>query len=720
MFICNHINPYCEDNNFTGDSIYIPQGCWINLNSFFTKNIIITDLKREEGEHPNLSFCFKGDIDIKIGLSRQGYSFTWLYERRFSSLEWSRKTISLDLSAFTEGSLEISFLALQESVLSIEADYKEIYKTKIEEENILYKFISPTLELCCEEQIYYKFSGSKIYYSFEDSCIHMGEETVADLLTYFNAFSACKWAKYTNISNLSAYVDFKGKANIILVHKNEFGEHNLHCYTISSLERETFELPIGNYPTTGILGLKIFAHTESVLFGGGWLSSDPETQPVKLGIGITTFKREAAVKAAVGRLSKAIAAHPLYSTSIDITVVDNGQTLSPEDVKGATLIPNRNLGGTGGFTRSLIHYQESGRHTHCLFMDDDASCEASSIFRSMSFIRHALDPKASLSGAMLFENIQFLQWENGAWFDGGCHPLKHGFDLRDAERLVENESETDKRIYGAWWFFFFPVAEAKNYSLPFFVRGDDIDFSYSNDFKVISLNGVSCWQQDFKTKENAMTVYLFIRSHIVHHLTIPELNCSPMKILKMLWKHFSAYNNSYLYGTAACLNMAIKEVLVGRSFWEKNMVPVEILKKIKELSACEQSVPYTLEEKEQLTLADKNIKTKLFPAFLRKISLNGHLLPGCMIRNSPKDMIFKWMAPNSNRVYMRDKIIMLDELTRRKTVLRRDPVHYFRNIFTFLRLSITLYMRYNTLREQYIQGTKQQRTIGFWKKYFGE
>ena len=718
MFICNHINPYCEDNNFTGDSIYIPQGCWINLNSFFTKNIIITDLKREEGERPNLFFCFKGDIDIKIGLSRQGYSFTWLYERRFSSLEWSRKTISLDLSAFTEGSLEISFLALQESVLSIEADYKEIYKTKIEEENILYKFISPTLELCCEEQIYYKFSGSKIYYSFEDSCIHMGEETVADLLTYFNAFSACKWAKYTNISNLSAYVDFKGKANIILVHKNEFGEHNLHCYTISSLERETFELPIGNYPTTGILGLKIFAHTESVLFGGGWLSSDPETQPVKLGIGITTFKREAAVKAAVGRLSRAIAAHPLYSTSIDITVVDNGQTLSPEDVKGATLIPNKNLGGTGGFMRNLLHYKDAKIFTHCLFMDDDASCEPGSIFRSMSFIRHALDPKASLSGAMLFENIQFLQWENGAWFDGGCHPLKHGFDLRDAARLVENESETDKRIYGAWWFFFFPVAEAKNYSLPFFVRGDDIDFSYSNDFKVISLNGVSCWQQDFKTKENAMTVYLFIRSHIVHHLTIPELNCSPMKILKMLWKHFSAYNNSYLYGTAACLNMAIKHVLEGPSFWEKNMVPVEILKKIKELSACEQSVPYTLEEKEQLILADKNIKTKLFPAFLRKISLNGHLLPGCFIKHTPRDMLYKWMMPNRNRVYMRDQVIMIDELTGKKLILTIDFRKYFNNLYKFIILMGEFFIKFKILKKSYSKKAMFQRSRDFWKKTF--
>lgn len=715
MLIFNYIDICCNDDNFGNDGIYIPKGCWINLNRFFASNISVATLKQQEGHNPRIVFMFKGTLEMKIGLSRPGYSFTWLCERRLSADDWETAEIFLDLIPFDDGTLEISFLGLDESALSRDAAREP---QKIKTETILYNFISPTLDLCCEEQIYYKFSGSNIYYSFEDSCVHMGKDTSVDLLTYFNAFSACKWGKYTNIRDISAYIDFSGDADICIVHKDERGERNLYCYSVVASERNTFELPVGKYPETGLLGIRIFARKSSILFGGGWLSPDPETQPVTLGIGITTFRREVAVKAAVRRLSEAIAAHPLYRTSIDITVVDNGQTLSPKDVPGTTLIPNKNLGGTGGFTRSLIHYQETGRHTHCLFMDDDASCEASSIFRSMSFIRHALDPKASLSGAMLFENIQFQQWENGAWFDGGCHPLKHGFDLRDAERLVENEREADKRIYGAWWFFFFPVAEAKNYSLPFFVRGDDIDFSYSNDFKVISLNGVSCWQQDFKTKENAMTVYLFIRSHIVHHLTIPELRCSPMKILKMLWKHFSSYNNSYLYGTAACLNLAIQHVLEGPSFWEKNMVPMEIIKKIKELSACEQSVPYTLEEKEQLVFADKNIKTKFFPAFLRKVSLNGHLLPRCFFRHTPRDMVYKWMMPNKNRVYMRDQVIMLDELTRKRVVLYQDSRKFFDNLYKFVILMGRFFVNFKLLQKKYSNKSILQRSRDFWKKTF--
>ncbi|MBR2018431.1 MAG: hypothetical protein IKA00_14270 [Prevotella sp.] len=89
-----------------------------------------------------------------------------------------------------------------------------------------------------------------------------------------------------------------------------------------------------------------------------------------------------------------------------------------------------------------------------------------------------------------------------------------------------------------------------------------------------------------------------------------------------------------------------------------------------------------------------------------------------MIKKTPKDMIFKWMTPNRNRVFMRDQVIMLDELTRRKTVLKRDPIHYFSNLVEFLALSAKLYLNFKSLRTQYTKGEKEQRTREFWKKQF--
>ena len=855
------------------------------------------------------SFWYQGEINLKAGVSRQGYSFQWVAEKLFSSKNGiSQGTFEFDISDFESGNIEVTAFAITDAQIWRYAEFPE--QKAVDRSKVLYDFLFPSYELCCEEPLYCRFSGPNPYYSFEDKRIHLFENCSADLLTYFNGFSSGKWLHHTNVRNVSAFIDISGFAEIILKAQYQDTAIVVKRFIVLSKERSTYAISLdktaltplfqtgndtgseagnsdddlvaqktdaermpddgsrtgygnaldncilgievrtlsrkqleslpeyaeifktrsntetastststsasasglgsGSEPKKSILGangrssqsatvwqkkvicgqdseastvrtssacsdgfvynfnseslknaslfgagssgsifypqsdsvsdlyskyrlgsyslsysfscsgLEDIPYPETVIYGGGWLTEDEPTRDVRLGIAITTFRREKEVKAAVARLARDIAGHNLYRDMIDIAVVDNGGTLSREDVKGALLIKNRNLGGTGGFTRGLIHYQESGKHTHCLFMDDDASCEAGAIFRSMSFMRHAVNPKVSLSGAMLFENIKFMQWENGAWFDGGCHSLKRDFDLRDPKMLWENEEETDRPVYGAWWFFFFPLAEAKRYSLPFFVRGDDIDFSYANDFKVASLNGVSCWQQDFKTKESAMTAYLFLRSHVIHHLTIPTLKCSFRIIWKILWGHFRAYNDSYFYGAASCVNLAMSHVLKGPKFFEDNMEPTEILKRIKELSQCEKYVPYSQEELSSLELAQENIKTKLLPAFVRTASLNGHLLPGFMIRKTPKAMLYKWMTPNKNRMHMRSQVTVVDLLNRKKAVLKRSPARYLKNLVSFMFLALRLRLSLGSLSKRYRKAEEKQRSREFWKNSFAE
>lgn len=719
MHIFDLINLNCTDENFTGDIIYVPEGCWTNLNKFFTKELTVEDIKKKEGEKIDFAFTFRGEINIKIGIFRHGYSFTWLYEHKFISSEWRQETLPLDLSVFLQGVLEIKVLALQESSFLIKDSsvLSKAIEMPINKNFVLYNFISPTLDLCSEEQIYYKFLGSNIYYSFEDSCVHMGKETCADLLTYFNAFSACKWTKYTNIKNLSAYIDFIGKADVILIHKDAFGEHNLCCYSIASTKRTTFELPIGSYPSTGILGLQIFAHTSSTLFGGGWLSPDPQTQSIRLGIGITTFKRETAVKAAVQRLSHDISSNPLYSESIDITVVDNGQTLSPEDVQGATLIPNKNLGGTGGFMRSLIHYQDTGKYTHCLFMDDDASCEAGSIFRSVSFMNHAKDTSIAISGAMLSENIKFMQWENGAWFDKGCHPLHCNYDLRIPEVLFANENEdAPAPTYGAWWFFMFPLSHVSMYSFPFFVRGDDIQFSYTNRFKIVRMNGIAVWQEDFKIKESPMTLYLDIRSHILHHLVLEHIAYGPKKILKMVWSFFYRFNWAYQYDTANAILCSFSHILRGPQYWIDNIDTKEIRNTIKNKYNIEK--PSLLHnDYKTMQHADNNIRLPFLTKFIRRISLNGHLLPAFM-ESKKLEYLYKYEIPFLNRTFLRKNILIIDTKNKLQFTLSKNSLYFVKNIFLFFKTSCIFIIKYKKIKHEYLDFYKNMSSNNFWKKIF--
>ncbi|MBQ3059356.1 MAG: hypothetical protein IJD16_03455, partial [Desulfovibrio sp.] len=409
MNIFQYINISSGEMCLFGDSLYLQKGKWFKLDKIQHAPLNVASLKSSFGNNFKIYLCFTGNILLRAGVSTEGKSFTWIGEKTLSSRNTEHGSFSLDLSRIQSGTLEISLLPLEESAIFADFPLAQTFVHEKHEE--LYSFLSPTYELCCEEPLYYRFMGEQAYYSFEDGYVHLATDTGVDLLTYFNSFSAVKWQKYTNVDNLSAWLDFKGSAIAEIVHLSEAGTHTLSHWYLQAKERTALHLPLGAYPVEGILGIRILAQGPCTLYGGGWLTDVPETQKVRLGIGITTFKREDAVKAAVARLSKAISAHPLYKDAITITVVDNGRTLDTEDVTGATLIPNKNLGGTGGFMRNLIHYQDLGGYTHCLFMDDDASCESGSIFRSMAFMRHATDEKTAISGAMLYEDIQFLQWE---------------------------------------------------------------------------------------------------------------------------------------------------------------------------------------------------------------------------------------------------------------------------------------------------------------------
>ena len=713
--IFQFINILSDNECFFQDSIYLVQGKWFKLESVQQTPCNITALKSIYGDDFEISLCFTGNILLRAGVHSEGKSFTWVSEKTLASQKIEIGSLSLDLSRIQAGNLEISILPLEESAIFANNNNAQGLKPEAHEE--LYSFLSPTYELCCEEPLYYHFIGEQAFHSFEDGYVHLATGTGVDLLTYFNSFSAVKWQKYTNVDSLSAWVDFQGEGLAEIVHLSDVGTFVLASWNLQAKERTALHLPLGTYPAEGILGIRIQAFSPCILYGGGWLTDVPETQKVRLGIGITTFKREEAVKAAVSRLSKAISAHPLYKDAITITVVDNGRTLEAEDVSGATLIPNNNLGGTGGFMRNLIHYQDLGEYTHCLFMDDDASCEAGSIFRSMAFIRHATDEKAALSGAMLSENIQFLQWESGAYFDKRCHPLHCNYDLRMPEILLKNENEDSPQpVYGAWWFFIFPIKCVQQYTFPFFVRGDDIQFTYVNNFKIIRCNGVSCWQEDFKTKESPMTLYLDIRSHIIHHLVLKELDCGPANIIKMVWRFFSRFNRTYQYDTANAIVSAFSDILGGTSYWINNMDTSKIRAMIKEKYQLE--VGKTLRaDYRDVPPASENIRFPFCTTLVRRISLNGHLLPQFMFRKK-LERLNKFQIPLINRMFLRDSVLICNEINKTEVVLKRDPAYFFSNLFAMIFTSVKFYFRYGKLKKEYRDFLATLKDDSFWKKAF--
>lgn len=686
----------------------------------------VSALKSIEGDIIERTVVSKGSIIIKAGVFREGHSFKWIYEHKISNLQSSNNSkqattpkseaVQLDLSDVANGTLEIWVIAEEPTTIFID-NYEVLSPAKINQQNILYKFISPSFDLCSELEIYYHITNGG-YYSFESNTITLYENSVLDLGTYFNSFSAIKWHEYTNIRNLEVYFEVQGACEVELVHVTETETKILNkCLIKNNPKRNTF-VTSTIIPDDGLLALRIIARENCVFYGGGFCSNDPKIQKIKLGIGITTFKREQAVTKAVARLAKAISSNDYFKDKIAITVVDNGQTLSKNDLKGATLIPNRNLGGSGGFMRNLIHYKDEGSFTHCMFMDDDASCEAESIFRSFTFIEHCTQANSAISGAMLSENIKFEQWENGAWFDNSCRPMHCNLDLRKTENLITNEKNVAPiPTYGAWWFFLFPIKSVEYFSFPFFVRGDDVEFSYVNKFNIIRMNGICTWQEDFKIKESPMTLYLDMRSHIMHHLLLSHKNYKLGNTIQMMYMFFNWNNYGYKYDTAYMITQAIKDVLKGPKFWEENLETTEIRKYVKENCLVEKDIPLQ-NNWEEIPYANRNLKTKLWPKFMRKITLNGHLIPSFMISHK-KERISKYETPNPDRMYMRSSLLVFNPVTHTEYILKRDFIYFMKNYLTMKYLILKFALKYSSLKKKYRKYYEENyKTENKWNEYF--
>ncbi|MDM8214602.1 glycosyltransferase [Desulfovibrio piger] len=699
----------CDDGFFIPKETKLP--LWGIVPRIDLSSINLND--NRELEQP---IIFVGNFVVKIGVLRDGFSYTWIYEKNLKSDVIQETTLSISFKGIEDGKVEVMLYANEDSAIFYNIE-QCVAVNGVDERDIICNIISPSIDFCSEVPLYYKICGDNSFYSFEKKNVQIAPFDTLDLTTYFNSFSACKWKKYTTIENIKIYFDFQGEALVYIIHFTENNKVLCKNIILKSDKRSQFLTSNIQIPATGLLGIQIKALKHSIFWGGAYLSTDNKTQDIYLGIGITTYKREHSVIEAVKRLSSAINAHKIYKDKISIAVVDNGKTLSASDISGATLIPNENLGGTGGFMRNLIHYKNLSTTTHCLFMDDDASCEPESIFRSIAILEHAKKRTLAISGAMLSEKLQFMQWENGAWFDDCCHPMHCHYDMTNLDLLIKNEFEDNKYpTYGAWWFFMFPISAVKEYSFPFFVRGDDVEFSYKNNFQIARMNGICTWQEDFSLKSSPMTRYLDTRSAIVLQLTLKHTDSNPLKILHLVWKFFYAPNWSYMYDSANAVVMAFADILNGPKYWIENMDTKSIREMFKE--------KYNIEMNKQLRDcyldipdASENNRFRFCTKFIRRITLNGHLLPSVLLKQRLQKLS-KYQIPFINRVFLRSQILVYNKYDKTEFILNRRTGYFIKNIIFWGVTGIKFILRYKKLKKEYKQFLSSLKTDDFWQNVF--
>lgn len=409
-----------------------------------------------------------------------------------------------------------------------------------------------------EENLFYKIKEKDV--SVENGVFTLQKGSVLDFLTYFNTFSAGKWKKYTQVETLQLMFEFCGQLFVSVYHEKNIGSvkaSKLLCrMELKSDTAITQTINLGKLPNEGIIGLTIEAGRDDTSFWNGCYTTKDalEIRDIQIGIGICTFKREPYVERNMQLLKRTIFDNPnaLSQGHYRVCIADNAGTLDKSRIAHPMLrvVKNKNLGGVGGFTRTMLEHMQSGQPlTHILLMDDDAMLTPAALERTYRLLS-VLKPEYSeyvLGGALIRLDQPTIQYESGArWNRGDIQALKANYDLSCLKDIVRNEIEEDVEYVG-WWYSCIPVQQIleSHLPLPLFLHRDDIEFGLRAKGFIL-LNGICVWHEAFQNKLPGAVEYYDIRNlGIINAIHYPDYSKRAFK--KQLFIAVSSNIGKYRY-----------------------------------------------------------------------------------------------------------------------------------------------------------------------------
>jgi galactofuranosylgalactofuranosylrhamnosyl-N-acetylglucosaminyl-diphospho-decaprenol beta-1,5/1,6-galactofuranosyltransferase len=344
--------------------------------------------------------------------------------------------------------------------------------------------------------------------------------------TYFNAFPASYWRRWTEVAEVTLRIRVHGEGTLLVYRSTSKGHVqreesvSLHQQEPTTLE---FNLSLQPFIDGGWYWFDVEAGEEGfVVEDGQWLVDTDRETPGRVSIGITTFNRP---DFCTDQLV-AIANTPQVLELIDeIYVVDQGNQKVVDheqyaEAKAALgdrlrVIEQGNLGGSGGFSRAMMETVERGLSDYCLLLDDDVVSEPEGILRAVAFADLAKKP-TTVGGQMfsLYDRSVLHAYgetvEKYTWFWGPAPNTKHGHNF--ARQSLQGTKWLHRRVdvdYNGWWECLIPtqIIREIGLSLPMFIKWDDADFGLraaEAGYPTVTLPGVAVWHVPWHEKDDTI------------------------------------------------------------------------------------------------------------------------------------------------------------------------------------------------------------------------
>ena len=536
--------------------------------------------------------------------------------------------------------------------------------------------------------------------------------------TFFGAFPIEPWLELTDVENIFLEIKGTGILELSLYADNGIEPAQKIIDNDIKISNDEFLLKINlkNLPfKRGIIYPKITVKSSD--FQLEYLRYSTDKQPindVKLAIIMPTYRREKYIERNISLLKDRILFNSYYN--VKLFVIDNGKSLKPISCDKVEIIPNKNLGGAGGFARGVIEVLDSD-FTHILFSDDDIEFNVESIKRLINFYRYSKEIVA-IGGGMFNLNYKNILNEQG----GYLHYLKiylskHNKNMCDSKNVIDYTYQEETNYYG-WWFFSVPKCVFKDYGLPLpiFFRGDDQEFGMriKNKVKFLSLLGVGVWHEEFYKKDMPVTDYYIIRNNlIVSMLHEPKSS----RLLINLAKRLLIALLTYRYERAKFIIKGMEDFLKGPSF-------IENLKADEYHLSLMRSQEKKLEDKRDKFVSSKYnsfVRNNIFRKILIFLTLNGHILPSFLIKkgDSPYDEGYVIEPLHSNRLdvlFRKETALYYEPTTGKGIEYKIDRKQFFSLLFKGLKNLFLIMINYNKLQRAYKNSFNIITSERFWKK----
>ncbi|WP_029705199.1 glycosyltransferase [Arthrobacter sp. TB 26] len=565
--------------------------------------------------------------------------------------------------------------------------------------------------------------------------------------TYFNAFPASYWRRWTSVRDVRLVVRTTGTGSVTVYKSNARGSvQRVDGRHVDGETTSEFELSLKPFGDGGWYWFDLAASsTELVLQSGQWETNEAARDSGQVTLEITTMNKPDFCLNNARILADNLDA---LTNVKEILIVDQG-TQKVQDQEGFAeveallggklrVINQANLGGSGGFARGMYEAVENGSD-YVLLLDDDIVVEPESIVRLLTFADRCRKP--TIVGGHMFDlyNRSVLHTFGEVVDPFRIVPaqphadmeLRHDFGVANLRQTAWLHRRVDVD-YNGWWMCLIPTRVIKEIglSLPLFIKWDDAEYGLrarEAGYSTVSLPGAAVWHVSWMDKDDMVgwQAYFHERNRLVTtliHSPYPKGGRVLRESAQADVKHLV----SMQYFTEHGRLEALKDIFKGPS--ELHQV---LASKLPEINAL----------KSEYTDAQLKENVDDFPA----PKLGRGPMGGALIGMPRKKDLVSWgiktvsrqlvknpapesaerpqgfLAHRDNRWFRLahyDSVVVSNAEGTGASWYRRDPKKLKSMLAEATRLHLRLYREWDNLAEQYRAALPDITSIAAWKRTF--